>query len=156
MAVFISFNMSPRLSLLLFAPLEQTHNVHRVSFGTASSLAPTLFTPYPNMHYTNVEELEPSPPPPPKKKTQAFEENIGNWTAFRPTFNRLSVNVTAFFGVAPVNSTDPGLDAHPPPPGVSVSLAKLEEADPIFDEEGDAGGLPEYNPLKFGEGKTGR
>lgn len=52
-----------------------------------------------------------------------------------------------------MNTTDPGLDNDPPPPGAPVSLAKLEETDPIFDEEGDAGGLPEYDPLKFGEGK---
>lgn len=51
-----------------------------------------------------------------------------------------------------MNTTDPGLDTDPSPPGAPVSLAKLEEMDPIFDEEGDAGGLPEYDPLKFGEG----
>lgn len=87
---------------------------------------------------------------------QAYEHTISNWTSFRPTFARLSVNVTAYFGVAPVNTTDPGLDTDPPPPGVAISLKKSEEPDPIHDEEGDAGGLPEYVPLKYREPFRGR
>lgn len=85
------------------------------------------------------------------KCRQAYEQTIGNWTSFRPTFARLSVNVTAYFGVAPANTTDPGLDTNAPPPGVSIALAISETVDPIFDEEGDKGGLPEYDPLKFGK-----
>lgn len=29
-----------------------------------------------------------------------------------------------------------------------------ENADPIYDEEGDSGGLPAYEPLKLGEERT--
>lgn len=87
-----------------------------------------------------------------KKKTdQAYEDTIAAWTAFRPTFARLSINVTAHFGTAPANTTTPGLDPNPPPPGTSLPLTFSEEADPIYDEEGDAGGLPNYDPLKLGE-----
>lgn len=82
---------------------------------------------------------------------QAYEETISEWTTFRPTFARLSINVTAHFGVAPVNTTSPGLDPNPPPPGTPLALAVSEDADPIHDEEGDAGGLPNYVPLKLGE-----
>lgn len=81
---------------------------------------------------------------------QAYEETVSEWLSFRSTFSRLSLNVTAHFGVAPVNSTDPGLDPDPPLAGTAVSLTVSEEKDPIEDEEGDAGGLPDYNPLKFG------
>ncbi|CAM9911907.1 unnamed protein product, partial [Ectocarpus sp. 6 AP-2014] len=80
------------------------------------------------------------------------EETISEWTAFRPTFARLSINVTAHFGVAPVNTTFPGLDPNPPPPGTPLALAVSEDADPIHDEEGDAGGLPNYVPLKLERG----
>ncbi|CAM9543768.1 unnamed protein product, partial [Ectocarpus sp. 12 AP-2014] len=56
------------------------------------------------------------------------------------------------FGVAPVNTTSPGLDPNPPPPGTPLALAVSEDADPIHDEEGDAGGLPNYVPLKLERG----
>ncbi|CAB1098907.1 unnamed protein product [Ectocarpus sp. CCAP 1310/34] len=85
-------------------------------------------------------------------KISAYEETISEWTAFRPTFARLSINVTAHFGVAPVNTTSPGLDPNPPPPGTPLALAVSEDADPIHDEEGDAGGLPNYVPLKLERG----
>lgn len=82
---------------------------------------------------------------------QAYEETIATWTDFRPTFARLSVNVTAHFGVAPPNTTSPGLDPNPPPPGTTLPLTVSENADPIYDEEGESGGLPDYEPLKLGK-----
>lgn len=52
-----------------------------------------------------------------------------------------------------MNTTDPGLDTNPPSPGTPLPLTPSEEADPIYDEEGEAGGLPQYEPLMFGESR---
>eukprot|EP00903_Cladosiphon_okamuranus_P017697 g16296.t1 len=85
-------------------------------------------------------------------KISAFEATISAWNTSRSTFARLSVNVTAHFGVAPPNTTSPGLDPQPLVPGPPLPLKVCETPDPIYDDEGASGGLPNYEPLKLDRG----
>lgn len=76
---------------------------------------------------------------------------MAEWKKYRSTFGRLHINVTAHFGVAPANTSDPGLDPNPPHQGGRIMLTRSTDPDPIWDEEGPGGGLPNYKPLKFSE-----